>query len=202
MNTNKKIQTVAFFTTIISLIAVILKRDSNETLCYDISLALFGSAAIAYCTAKITYSSEVKTTKRKIISNIWQIQKNFKKILFEYNKVINNFNAKDFENAYLEIRRLIDEFMSYSDTIKLESGKSLNEFFSLSEITSVYESFVQMNGELHMIGTLIASGNNQLVIDTYNQCMQDDKETVEIIKKILRKEYGKNFESLNSIGLC
>lgn len=203
MNTNKIIQKVTFIASVACLIAIIhVGINMDKTIWYDIVLALFGSLAVAYCTAKITYMCEIKRIRRNIISNMLQIQKNFKKILFDYRKTLDYFEKEDFETARKEIHKLIDEYMSYTDALKLETGKNINDLIQISEVVNVYASFVRMNGDLHSIGMLVEEANKQLAYTTYIQCGQDDKKTVEMIKKILRQEYGKEFESINSIGLC
>lgn len=199
MNFNKKLFKITSLVTLVSFVFVIFFE--RNSIYYDITLAIFGSAALSCLTAIISYNFDKRRINRTVISNVLQIQKEAKKILSEYNKILDNWDEKDFYEVYLVIHKLIDEFLSFSFAIKLETGKEMVELFKTQNITQIYTLFIELNRKIYNISELLKDGKKKDAYDKYKESRDLDEEIIEIIKIVLREEYGKNFAKVNSIGL-
>lgn len=202
MNINEKIRGITFWITVMSLCALITLGHFKVTgVYYDITLAIFGSSALSCLTAQISYNYDIKKINRTVITNMLQIQTEVKKILSEYNKTLDYWDEKDFYEANSVLRMLIGEFFSYSKTIKFETGKDIIQFIKSKNITEIYQSYINLNGNIHIIGNLLKNDNKESAYKTYRECIELDKKIIKKIEVLLKNEYGKNFAAINSIGL-
>lgn len=203
MSTNERIRMITFRITVVSLFAVLILGQSElkGVYYYDIALAIFGSSALSYLTAQISYNSDKRKIKRTIISNVLQTQAEVKKILSEYSKTLDYWDENDFYEVSSVLRMLIGEFFSYSKTIKFETGKEITQFIKVENIGEIYRSYINLNGEIHRVGNCLKNNSKEDAYKTYRECIELDKEIVKKIEVLLKKEYGKNFADINSIGL-
>lgn len=202
MSTNEKIRGITFGITMISLFAlIILGYVKPISIYYDIALAILGSSALSCLTAQISYNSDIRKIKRTIISNVLQIQAEVKRILFEYDKVLDYWEEDDFYEVNSVLRMLIGEFFSYSETIKFETGKEMIQFIKVENINEIYELYININSGIHGVGNCLKNKNKEAAHKTYRECIELDKEIVKKIEVLLKKEYGRKFADINSIGL-
>lgn len=224
MNANIKIRKITLFSTIVSLLLMVIldftvrngyyneifvrfgcpKIDldfSRIQVYYDVALAIFGSSALSYLTAKISFNSDIRKIKRTVISNVLQIQAEVKKILSEYDKVLNDWDENDFYEVHSLLNKLIGEFMSYSNAIKFETGKEIAEIIKVKNILEIYKLYINLNGEIHIVGVYLKNQNRKSAYEIYIKCKEFDEEIIGKIIVLLEKEYGRKFSDINSIGL-
>jgi len=170
-----------------------------DGLLYDISLAIFGSALLAWLVAMAEQYQDRKIIQRTVIRNILKTQREIKKIISEYDKILDNWEPQDFREAADKIVGHIDEFYIYNNTLKFESGKWDNYF--QGEIIEIYRDFLNMASNLRIIGMFLDNNLRKDAYLKYTECIEDGKLIVDSIIKILSKEYGKDFAKVESIGL-
>ena len=202
MNANIKIRRISFLIMIVSLVISIILGICNQlSVLYNISLALFGSASLSYITAKVSYNSDVTRIKRKIILNIIHIQTEVKKILSEYSKTLDFWDENDFYEFYSNLNNLIDDFFRYNKIVKFEIGKEILEFIEVENILDIYNSYIQLNSDIHLVGILLENKDKNSAYEQYINCIDYAKNITDKIKVLLKNEYGKAFANINSIGL-
>lgn len=198
---NKLLKKVAGALTIVALLIILIANGGEERygVIYDISLAVFGSALLAWLVAIVEQYQDRKIIHRTVIKNILKTQREIKKIISEYSKVLDNWEAKDFREAADKIREYIDEFYAYNSTLKFENGKVDNYF--RREILEVYRKFLDMAIDLRKIAMFLDSNLRNDAYAKYRECEENAKGIVDLIIRILSKEYGKIFTDIESIGL-
>lgn len=186
----------------IGALLIIISAKVVEDWCgmiYDISLAVFGSALLALLVAMVEQYQDRKIIKRTVIRQVLKTQREIKKIMSEYAKVLDEWEAQDFREAADKIFGYIDEFYAYNNTLKFENGKWDNYFER--EILEIYNNFFYMAGDFRTIGTLLNNNLRNEAYSKYKECREEGKLVVDSITKVLSKEYGKNFANIESIGL-
>lgn len=201
MSANRKIGKITFWITIVSLLVIVLQKIDNQSIYYDIILAIFGSSALSCLTACISYNSDIRKIKRTVITNVIQIQTKVKSILSEYSKVLDDWDENDFFKINTELFGLFDEFFSYSTTIRFETGKELAELFKFENITELYKLYADLDNGLCDIGIFLKHKKEEEAYKKYKECYEFNKEIIKKLEVLLKKEYGKHFAALNSIGL-
>lgn len=198
MSINKIIRNI---TGVITLISFVILLSLENFKLYDIILAIFGSSALSFLTAMISYNSDIKKLNRTVIMMILQVQNEVRKILIDYNKVLTDWNEFDFQEAHAIISKHIEEFFIYTKTIKFETGKEIQNVTKMGDINEIFRLYISLNGEIYMVGIYLKNLYRDDAYQQYKKCQQLDQEIVEKIKQLLKKEYGKNFSDINTIGL-
>ena len=184
-----------------ALIVILGAKGEKEgiEILYDISLAIFGSALLAWLVAKAEQYQDRKVIQRTVIRNILNTQREIKRILSEYCKTLDKWDAKDFRESAGKIYGYIEEFYAYNTTLKFENGKTDN-FFEM-EIVDIYRIFLHIESELRFIAMLLENNLRDDAYSKYKECIEADKSIVGSINNVLSKEYGKDFAKFESIGL-
>ena len=71
----------------------------------------------------------------------------------------------------------------------------------MGDISEIFRLYISLNGEIYMVGIYLKNLYRDDAYQQYKKCQQLDQEIVEKIKQLLKKEYGKNFSDINTIGL-
>jgi len=181
------------------IIEITLRENRWYEMIYDIALAVFGSALLAWLAAKIEQYHDKKIIRRTVIMNVLKVQREIKKILSEYGKVLEQWEAQDFREVADKIYGYIDEFYAYNNALKFENGKWDNYFGK--EILEIYSNYIYLAGDIKTISTLLENNLRNEAYSKYKECRDEGKIIVEMIIKALTREYGKNFANIESIGL-
>lgn len=198
---NKLLKTLTCVLTIGALIIIINIKAVEDWRgkIYDIALAIFGSSLLAWLVAMVEQYQDRKTIRRTVIMNVLKIQREIKKIISEYAKALDGWDAQDFRGTADKMYGYIDEFYTYNNTLKFENGK-WNNYFG-KEILDIYSNFLHMASNLRMIGTFLDKNLRNEAYSKYEECREEGKLIVDLIINVLSKEYGKNFANIESIGL-
>lgn len=186
----------------IGALLIIISAKVVEDWCgmiYDISLAVFGSALLALLVAMVEQYQDRKIIKRTVIRQVLKTQREIKKIMSEYAKVLDDWAAPDFRASADKIVEYINEFYTYNTTLKFENGKWDNYFER--EIVDIYNNFFYVASEFRTIGKHLDNNQRNEAYLKYKECRETSKLIVDSIIKVLSKEYGKNFADVESIGL-
>lgn len=172
---NKLLKKVAGALTIVALLIILIANGGEERygIINDISLAVFGSALLAWLVAIVEQYQDRKIIHRTVIKNILKTQREIKKIISEYSKVLDKWESKDFREAADKIREYIDEFYAYNSTLKFENGKVDNYF--RREILEVYRNFLNMAIDLRKIGMFLDSNLRNDAYSKYRECGEKAK---------------------------
>lgn len=198
---NKLLKKLTGVLTIVALLIVVGTKAVEDWcgMIYDISLAVFGSSLLAWLVAMVEEYQYKKNIHRNIIEKVLKMQREIKKILSEYAKVLDAWEAQDFRESAGKMFGYIDEFYAYSSTLKFENGKW--DHYYKGEIIEIYSNFFNMASDFRTIGKLLDNNQRNEAYAKYKECREDGKIIVDLIIKVLVKEYGKNFANVESIGL-
>ena len=198
---NKVLKLLTGVLTIGALLFIIREKVVKDEcgMIYDISLAVFGSALLAWLVVMVEQYQDRKTIRRTIIKNVLKIQREVKKIISEYSKSLDEWEAQDFRESADKMFGYIDEFYAYNNALKFEAGKIGNYFES--EILEIYSHFLDMASDFRFIGMLLDKNLKNEAYSKYKECRKAGELIVNSITKILSKEYGKDFAKIESIGL-
>lgn len=186
----------------IGALLIIIKTKASEDwygMIYDISLAVFGSALLAWLVAIVEQYQERKMIRRTVVRNVLKTQREIKKIISEYTKFLDDWEGQDFRESADKILRNIDEFHAYKNTLKFENGE-WNNYFK-KEIFEIYNRFLHMASEFRIIGKLLDNNLRNEALSRYKKCREESKLIIDSIIKVLSSEYGKSFSDIESIGL-
>lgn len=201
MMKNKLLKLLAGALTVGALLIIIYVKVGEDWggIIYDISLAVFGSALLTWLVAIVEQYHDRKTIHRTVISKVLKAQGEIKKIISEYPKVLDDWQAEDFRESAKKILGYIDDFHAYNNTLKFENGKWDNYFET--EILEIYSNFLYMASDFRTISKFLDNNQRQEAYSKYKECRETSKLIVDSIIKVLSKEYGKNFAKIESIGL-
>lgn len=186
----------------VGTLLIIIWTKSNENPCkitYDIALAIFGSSLLAWLVAIVEQWQDRRLIQRTTIKNILKVQEEIKRIMWEYNKILDKWEPRDFREAADKIRSYIGEFYAYNDVLKLENGKR-NNYFGI-EIIKIYGDFSYMANGCIIIENLLNDNKRDEAYSRYEKCKSDSRAIADSIATILTKEYGKKFTNSEVIGL-
>lgn len=184
------------------IIILCVKLWGDSGLCemiYDIALAVFGSAVLAWLVAMVEQHQDKKVIRRTVVKNVLEAQREIKKIMSEYNKVLDKWEAQDFRTSANKLYGYIDEFYAYNNTLKLENGKYENYFET--EILEIYKGFMYVASDFRTIEKHLDNNQRDDAYSKYKDCVEASNLIVNSIIKVLSKEYGNKFASIEEIGL-
>ena len=208
MLVNKRIKWVTGVSSIIilGLLVVLYIEEINDKWIFIDNLlwSMLGNSVLAWLVAQTTYDAECANKKRKIIIDILNIQKEVK-YLEEHMPLVDNMSSALFFECYEKIAKYIDSFYIMLNIFEYEMGSSLFNNVKLEGYMEVYNEFVIINRHIYNIGKLLSETRTleqrEKVIEKLNKLWREEEKVVELIKEIFKREYGKNFAKIKSIGL-
>lgn len=208
MLVNKRIRGITGVSSIIilGLLVVLYIEGINGKWVFIDNLlwSMMGSSVFAWLVAHITYNAECANKKRKIIIDILNIQKEVK-YLEEHMPLVDNMSPELFFECHEKIAKYIDSFYVMLNIFEYEMGSSLFNNVKLEGYTGVYNEFVIINRHIYNIGKILSESRTleqrEKVIEKLNKLWREEEKAVALIEEIFKKEYGKNFAKIKSIGL-